>query len=50
MQLPEVGGTPAPTNVLLVAGGYTLETAAARAEEAERKGERLVIAFGRYFI
>jgi len=49
-KLPEVDGTPASTNVLVVAGGYTPETAAARAEEAEKKGERLVIAFGRYFI
>jgi len=49
-KLPEVEGTPAPTNVLVVAGGYIPETAAARAEEAEKKGERLVVAFGRYFI
>jgi len=48
--LPEVEGMPAPTSVLVVAEGYTLETAAALAEEAEKKGERLVIAFGRYFI
>jgi NADPH2 dehydrogenase len=49
-KLPEVEGTPASTNALVVAGGYTPETAAARAEEAEKKGERVVIAFGRYFI
>jgi len=45
--LPEVEGTPAPTNVVVMARGYIPETAAARAEEAEKNGERLVIAFGR---
>ena len=47
--LPEVEGTPASTNVLVVAGGYRPETAAARAVESEKKGEWLVVAFGRYF-
>ncbi|KAH7103563.1 NADPH dehydrogenase [Auriculariales sp. MPI-PUGE-AT-0066] len=48
--LPVVDGTAAPTNVLIVAGGYTAQTAATRATDADLGGEDVVIAFGRYFI
>ncbi|KAH7060367.1 NADPH dehydrogenase [Auriculariales sp. MPI-PUGE-AT-0066] len=48
--LPVVDGTAASTNVLIVAGGYTAQTAATRATDADLGGENVVIAFGRYFI
>lgn len=35
---------------LLLTGGYVAESALARAEEARRRGEQVVIAFGRRFI
>ena len=38
------------TNVMLVAGGYTPVTAAQRVEEATQKGERVIVAMGRWFI
>ena len=49
-QVPASPQIVAKANVLVLAGGYTRESAITRLKTAKERGERVVIAFGRQFI